>query len=61
MGILFGGVTSAVVGLPVDLALGMVSGLGVPAGMYGAIAVGLFAAVFVSGEPTARSRRFVPG
>ena len=45
-GDLFGGLTSAVVGLPVALAFGVVSGLGALAGMYGAIAVGLFAAVF---------------
>ena len=34
------------VGLPVALAFGVVSGLGALAGMYGAIAVGFFAAVF---------------
>lgn len=45
-GDLFGGLTSAVVGLPVALAFGVVSGLGALAGMYGAIAVGFFAAVF---------------
>ncbi len=45
-GDLFGGITSAVVGLPVALAFGVVSGLGALAGLYGAIAVGFFAAVF---------------
>ncbi len=45
-GDLFGGITSAVVGLPVSLAFGVASGLGALAGMYGAIAVGFFAAVF---------------
>ncbi len=45
-GDLLGGVTAAVVVLPVALALGEVSGLGVLAGLYGAIAVGFFAAVF---------------
>lgn len=45
-GDLFGGLTSAVVGLPVALGFGVVSGLGPLAGMYGAIAVGFFAAVF---------------
>ncbi len=45
-GDLFGGVTSAVVGLPVALAFGVASGLGPVAGLYGAIAVGFFAAVF---------------
>ena len=38
--------TSAVVGLPVALAFGVASGLGALAGIYGAIAVGFFAAVF---------------
>ena len=42
----FGGITSAVVGLPVALAFGVASGLGAAAGMYGAIAVGFFASVF---------------
>ena len=45
-GDVFGGITSAVVGLPVALAFRVVSGLGALAGMYGAIAVGFFAAVF---------------
>ncbi len=45
-GDVFGGVTSAVVGLPVALAFGVASGLGALAGIYGAIAVGFFAAVF---------------
>ncbi len=45
-GDMFGGVTAAVVGLPVALAFGVASGLGALAGIYGAIAVGFFAAVF---------------
>ena len=45
-GDVFGGVTSAVVGLPVALAFGVASGLGALAGIYGAIAVGFFTAVF---------------
>ena len=45
-GDVFGGVTAAVVALPVALAFGVASGLGAAAGMYSAIAVGLFAAVF---------------
>ncbi len=45
-GDVFGGVTAAVVGLPVALAFGVASGLGAVAGIYGAIAVGFFAAVF---------------
>ena len=47
----FGGVTSAVVVLPMALAFGVVSGLGPVAGLYGAIAVGFFAAVF-GGTPS---------
>ena len=45
-GDVFGGVTAAVVGLPVGLAFGVASGLGAVAGIYGATAVGFFAAVF---------------
>ena len=42
----FGGMTAAVVALPLSLAFGVASGLGAIAGLYGAIAVGFFAAVF---------------
>ena len=45
-GDLFGGITSAVVALPVALAFGVATGLGAAAGLYGAIGVGFFAAVF---------------
>ena len=45
-GDMFGGITAAVVGLPIALAFGVASGMGPMAGMYGAIAVGFFAAVF---------------
>ena len=45
-GDLFGGITSAIVALPVALAFGVASGLGAAAGIYGAIAVGFFASVF---------------
>ncbi len=45
-GDIFGGVTATVAALPVALALGVASGTGAAAGMYGAIAVGFFAAVF---------------
>ena len=45
-GDLFGALTAAVVGLPAALAFGIASGLGPVAGIYGAIAVGFFAAVF---------------
>ena len=50
-GDVFGGVTAAVVALPVALAFGVASGLGPIAGIYGAIAVGFFAAVF-GGTPS---------
>ena len=43
---LFGGVTSAIVMLPMALAFGVASGLGPVAGIYGAVAVGFFAAAF---------------
>ncbi|MCB1894993.1 MAG: SulP family inorganic anion transporter [Zoogloeaceae bacterium] len=45
-GNLFGGVTAAVVALPLALAFGIASGAGPVAGLYGAIVVGFFAAVF---------------
>ena len=45
-GDIFGGITSAVVMLPMALAFGVASGLGPVAGLYGAVAVGFFAAVF---------------
>ena len=45
-GDMFGGITAAVVGLPIALAFGVASGMGPMAGMYGAIAVGFFAAIF---------------
>ena len=45
-GDVFGGMTAAVVALPVALAFGVASGLGAAAGMYGAIASGFFASVF---------------
>ena len=41
-----GGVTAGIVALPLALALGVASGLGPMAGLYGAIAVGFFAALF---------------
>ena len=45
-GDIYGGVTTAVVALPLALAFGVASGAGAIAGLYGAIAVGFFAAVF---------------
>jgi len=43
---LFGGLTAAVVALPLALAFGVASGAGAIAGLYGAIATGFFAALF---------------
>ena len=45
-GDVFGGVTAMVVALPLSLAYGVASGMGAAAGLYGAIAVGFFAALF---------------
>ena len=45
-GDLFGALTATVVALPTALAFGVASGLGAAAGLYSAIAVGFFAAVF---------------
>jgi SulP family sulfate permease len=45
-GDLFGGLTAAIVALPLALAFGVASGAGPVAGLYGAICVGLFAALF---------------
>jgi SulP family sulfate permease len=42
----FGGLTAAVVALPLALAFGVASGAGPIAGLYGAIAVGFFASLF---------------
>ena len=41
-----GGLTAAVVALPLAMAMGIASGVGPIAGMYGAIFVGFFAAIF---------------
>lgn len=50
-GDILGGVTAAVVALPMALAFGVASGAGAEVGLYGAIMVGLFAALF-GGSPT---------
>lgn len=50
-GDIFGGVTAAIVSLPLALAFGVASGAGAEAGLYGAILIGLFAAIF-GGTPT---------
>ena len=43
-GDLFGGVTAAIIALPMALAFGVASGAGAEAGLYGAVLIGLFAA-----------------
>jgi len=43
---LFGGLTAAIVALPLGLAFGVSSGLGALTGLYGAIFVGFFASLF---------------
>ncbi|MDB9529399.1 SulP family inorganic anion transporter [Oscillatoria sp. CS-180] len=50
-GDVFGGLTAAVIALPMALAFGVASGAGPEAGLYGAVLVGLFAALF-GGTPT---------
>lgn len=50
-GDVFGGVTAAIVSLPLALAFGIASGAGAEAGIYGALLIGLFAALF-GGTPT---------
>lgn len=50
-GDLFGGITAAVIALPMALTFGVASGAGPAAGLYGAILVGFFAALF-GGTPT---------
>ena len=41
-----GGITTGIVALPMALAFGVASGLGAEAGLYGAIATGIFSALF---------------
>jgi sulfate permease, SulP family len=48
---LFGGITAAVIALPLGLAFGVASGLGATAGIYGAIILGFFASLF-GGTPS---------
>jgi len=50
-GDIYGGVTAAVIALPMALAFGVASGAGAEAGLYGAILIGFFAALF-GGSPT---------
>ncbi len=48
---MLGGLTAAIVSLPLALAFGVASGAGPEAGLYGAIIIGFFAALF-GGTPT---------
>ena len=50
-GDIFGGLTAAIIALPMALAFGVASGAGPAAGLYGAVLVGFFAALF-GGTPT---------
>ncbi|BBA79758.1 putative bicarbonate transporter [cyanobacterium endosymbiont of Rhopalodia gibberula] len=50
-GDIFGGVTAAVIALPMALAFGVASGAGAIAGLWGAVIIGFFAALF-GGTPT---------
>ncbi len=50
-GDIFGGITAGIIALPLALAFGVQSGMGPAAGLYGAIALGFFAALF-GGTPT---------
>jgi len=48
---IYGGITAAVIALPLGLAFGVASGLGATAGIYGAIILGFLASLF-GGTPT---------
>ena len=50
-GYIYGGLTAAVVALPLALAFGVASGAGPMAGLYGAITLGFFAAL-LGGTPS---------
>ena len=50
-GDMLGGLTAAIVSLPLALTFGVASGAGAEAGLYGAIIIGLFASIF-GGTPT---------
>lgn len=47
----FGGITAGIVALPLAMAFGEQSGLGASAGLFGAIAISFFAALFCSTQP----------
>lgn len=46
MGNIYGGIVAAIIALPLAIAFGIASGLGAQAGIYGAIVLGFFAALF---------------
>ena len=50
-GDIFGGITAAVIALPMALAFGIASGAGAVSGLWGAVLIGFFAALF-GGTPT---------
>ncbi|MBE9170836.1 SulP family inorganic anion transporter [Pleurocapsales cyanobacterium LEGE 06147] len=50
-GDIFGGITAAIIALPMALTFGVASGAGASAGLWGAILIGFFAALF-GGTPT---------
>jgi len=50
-GDIFGGVTAAIIALPMALAFGVASGAGAASGLWGAVLVGFFASLF-GGTPT---------
>ena len=45
-GDILGGITATVISVPIAVAFGVASGIGAVAGLYGAVAVGFFAAIF---------------
>jgi sulfate permease, SulP family len=49
-GDIFGGITAAIIALPMALAFGVASGAGAVAGLWGAVLVGFFAALFRVGQ-----------
>ena len=58
-GDIFGGLTAAVIALPMALTFGVASGAGATAGLWGAILIGFFAALF-GGTPTLISEPTAP-
>ncbi len=58
-GDIFGGLTAAIIALPMALTFGVASGAGATAGLWGAILIGFFAALF-GGTPTLISEPTAP-